>query len=108
MTSKKPKSTRTKISKTPVKVRSRVHPFETDSLYLLKLILVILLGSFWVKFGTPIVWQNMTFYAVPVGVLAGLVLIRTLEHFQSDRKIWYAMLIVIGVVSALNPAGIVI
>lgn len=83
-------------------------PFETDGLYLLKLILVILLGSFWIKFGTPLVWQGVAIYAFPVGVLAGLLLIRTLEHFQSDRKIWYAMLIVIGIVSALNPAGIVI
>ena len=98
---------KTNTKKTSKSSRLR-RPFETDGLYLLKLILVVLLGSFWIKFGTPFVWQNFTIYAFPVGVLAGLLLIRTLEHFQSDRKIWYATLLTIGGVSALNPGGIVI
>lgn len=102
------KTNRKKTGRTKRAVHRLKRPFETDGLYLFKLILVILLGSFWVKFGEPIVWLHITVYAIPVGVMVGLVLIRTLEHFQTDRKIWYAMLIMIGIISALSPAGIVV
>lgn len=102
------KTNRKKTGRTKRAVRRLKQPFETDGLYLFKLILVILLGSFWVKFGEPVVWSHITVYAVPVGVMVGLVLIRTLEHFQTDRKIWYAILIMIGIISALSPAGIVV
>lgn len=82
--------------------------FETDGEYLLKLVLVVLLGSFWLKFASPVVWLGVTLTALPVGLLLGLILISRFEKFQSDRKIWYATLIVIGIISYFVPAGIVI
>ena len=59
-------------------------------------------------FNEPILFGVFPVYAVPVGVFLGLLLVRALEKHQADRKIWYALLVVIGTVSALNPAGIVI
>lgn len=82
--------------------------FESDGEYLLKLIVCVLLGSFWIKFSDPISWQGMNFFAIPVGLVLGLILVSQFEKFQSDRKIWYAVIIIVGVISYFVPAGIVI
>lgn len=93
------KPTRTKRKSTPKQT-------ETDGQYLLKLVLVLLLGTFWLKFGEPIQMGTVLITAVPIGVIVGLGLISYFEHFQSDRKIWYAVLIIIGIISSFAPAGI--
>ncbi len=82
--------------------------FESDGQYLLKLVFSVLLGSFWLKFSTPIMIAGLTLHALPVGVLAGLLLVRQFEKYQSNRKIWYAVIIVIGIVTYFVPAGIII
>lgn len=82
--------------------------FESDGEYLLKLILYVLLGSFWLKFAQPLTWMNMTFNALPIGLVLGLIIISRFEKFQSNRKIWYAVIIVVGIISYFVPAGIVI
>ena len=88
------------------KIKERV--FESDGTYFLKLIVVVLLGTFWIKFQQPVTWIGIPLYAVPVGVLIGLLTIRAFEHHQADRKIWYAVLVIVGVVSSFGPAGIII
>lgn len=82
--------------------------FESDGEYLLKLIVCVLLGSFWIKFSEPVSWLGMSFFAIPVGLVLGIILVSQFEKFQSDRKIWYAVLIIVGVISYFVPAGIVI
>lgn len=82
--------------------------FETDSEFFLKLILCVLLGTFWLKFGQPYMLSSMRITAIPVGLLLGLIIVNRFEHFQSDRKIWYSILVVIGIISYFVPAGIVI
>lgn len=82
--------------------------FESDGEYLLKLIVCVLLGSFWIKFSEPILWLGMSFFAIPVGLALGLLIVSQFEKFQSDRKIWYAVLIIVGVISYFVPAGIVL
>ena len=58
---------------------------ETDSAYFLKLLLYFMVGLVWIKVnGIPI---------LPIGLLAGL-LFSTHEHFQIDRKIEYAVLLI--------------
>ena len=44
----------------------------------------------------------------PFGMLVGLAGIRLLEKNPFDRRIWYAVLIVVGIISFFVPAGIVI
>ncbi len=99
----------------PKRVQKRTLPkigreilFESDSTYLLKLIIVVILGTLWLKFSTPVIWLGLSLNALPLGLLAGIVAIKLLEKHQTDRKIWYAVLIVIGIVSYFVPAGIVI
>ncbi len=88
----------------------RIHErvFETDGVYFLKLVLVFLLGTFWIKFNDPVSVGIFQLAAIPVGVFVGFLLVRAFEKHQADRKIWYALLIVIGVVSNFQAAGIVI
>jgi ABC-type dipeptide/oligopeptide/nickel transport system permease component len=60
-----------------------------DSVYLLKLILYLFLGSQWLKIVTASGMQ----IPIPVGALLG-VLFAAHEHFRIDRKIEYAVLMV--------------
>ena len=82
-------------------------PPETDSAYFLKIILYVLLGSFWLRFASPISVGYVTFNGFPLGLLLGL-LFASHDHFQIDRKIEYAILIIVTIITFFLPAGIVI
>lgn len=82
--------------------------FEDDSTYLLKLVIVLILGAVWLRFDTPITWIGIPFGAFPLGVVAGLLLIKLAEAHQSNRKIGYAVLLLVGVISYFSDSGIVI
>lgn len=100
------KQKRTKVRSANVSVRERL--FETDGTYLLKLVVFVLLGTFWLRFRDPISWFGITFNAVPVGMLVGLLLVRKFEKYQSDRKIWYAILILVTIICLFYPTGVII
>mgnify|MGYP007003530727 FL=1 len=93
------------IKKSTKRLRERV--FESDGTYFLKLVVVVLLGTFWIKFSEPLSWMGIIFGALPLGILIGFLIVRTFEHHQEDRKIWYAVLLVVGVISYFVPAGII-
>ena len=80
---------------------------ETDGEFLLKIVMYVLLASFWIKFSEPIDAGVIPLGGIPVGLLIGL-LIASHERFQIDRKIEYVVLIVITIVTYFLPAGIVI
>jgi len=82
--------------------------FESDSKFFLKLVIFVLLGTFWVKFAVPINLSGFPLTAIPVGFLVGVLLINKFEKYQTDRKIWYAAILVVTIVSYLSPAGIVV
>ena len=100
------------IKKTRQKAVSAGKPyervFETDGTYFLKLVVFVLLGAFWIRFGTPVTWLGILLPGIPVGLLLGLILVRQFEKIQSDRKIWYAVLLVITIISYFYPTGVVI
>lgn len=81
---------------------------ESDGQYLLKLVLVILLGTLWVKFAAPLQLGAVMMSGVPVGMIIALLLIRRYERKQTDRKIWYAILLVITIICYFVPAGIMV
>lgn len=101
------KQTAKKQSKTTQK-RFHERVFESDSTYFLKLVVVVLLGTLWLKFSDPINWMGFIFGALPLGILIGFLIVRAFEHHQEDRKIWYAVLLVVGVISYFVPAGIIV
>ena len=81
---------------------------EADSTYFLKLVIVVLLGTFWLKLKIPLTWQGLTLVAFPLGMVAGLIGIRLLEKNTFDRKIWYAVIIIVSIICYFGAAGIVI
>ncbi|HEY1085413.1 MAG TPA: hypothetical protein VGE34_01665 [Candidatus Saccharimonadales bacterium] len=104
----KKKQTVQKKSKANHTKRLHERLFESDSTYFLKLVVVFLMGTLWLKFHVPFSWMGVTFTALPLGLLIGLLVVRAFEHHQEDRKIWYAVLLFVSVVSLFGPAGIVI
>jgi len=82
--------------------------FESDGTYFLKLVVFVLLGTFWLKFQQPVTWLGLPFSGVPIGLLVGLILVSRFEKYQADRKIWYAILLVVTIISYFVPAGVVL
>ena len=93
---------------TKPKTTSRKKTTEPDSTYFLKLVVIVLLGTLWLKFKQPISWNGLTGNGVPVGMFLGLLLVEKFETYQTDRKIWYAILLVVGIICYFVPAGVVV
>jgi ABC-type dipeptide/oligopeptide/nickel transport system permease component len=76
---------------------------EPDSLYILKLVLYLIVGSQWLKIQTKTGAQ----ISIPYGALLGL-LFATHDHFRIDRKIEYAVLLVAMFVGFWIPIGLIL
>lgn len=76
---------------------------ELDSIYFLKLVVYLVLGSLWVK----VTDGQSTQLPVPAGFIIGLVL-ATHDHIQLDRKIGFAVLLVAMFIGFWAPFGIYI
>lgn len=75
----------------------------TDSTYFLKLVVLLILGSLWIKASNGENWQ----LPVPIGLIIGLVIV-THEHFKIDRKIEYAVLLMAMLIGFWAPIGLFI
>jgi multisubunit Na+/H+ antiporter MnhE subunit len=75
---------------------------ESDSLYFLKLVLFFVLGAFWMHFEEPISVGDFLIYGLPVGLVVGLIF-ASHDHFRVDRKIEYAILLVMTVIGFVVP-----
>ena len=76
---------------------------ELDSIYILKIVLYLVVGSQWLK----ILTHSGVQIPVPVGALLG-VLFASHERFQIDRKIEYALLLLAMFIGFWVPLGLVI
>lgn len=90
------------------KRRIRQRFVEADGIYFLKLVIVILLGTLWLKFQDPMWINDVPVGAFPFGMIVGLIIIRLLEKDPINRKIGFAVLIVVAIVCYNAPAGIVL
>ena len=77
---------------------------EFDGVFILKLVLYAVLGSLWLKIHSGDLSVGVP---IPVGLVTGL-LFATHEHFQIDRKIEYAVLILAALVGLIAPYGMFI
>lgn len=95
--------TRTKTSKTVTKhaPKRQKAPQDLDSVFFLKLVLYMILGSMWVK----VTHADTLSLPLPVGLAIGL-FFTSHEHFQIDRKIEYAVLLVAMLVGYFAPFGL--
>lgn len=89
----------TKAKKQIKKVQKEVP--EKDSIYFLKLVLYFIIGCLWVRIG------GETGITLPVGLVLGI-LLASHEHFQIDRKIEYAILLIATILSFIAPIGFVL
>lgn len=96
---------RRKIKK--VQVKKQTINTESDGEYFLKLVLYVVLGSLWIKFHAPLSIGPLVLSGLPFGLFLGMIF-ASRDHFQVDRKIAYAILIVMAVITYFLPAGIVI
>ena len=74
---------------------------QKDSVYLLKLVLYLVLGSLWIKANH----NNNLVLPVPIGLLIGLIF-SAHDHFRVDRKIEYAVLLISTLIGFWIPFGI--
>lgn len=88
--------------------RSLTNFQESDGVYFLKLVVIVLLGTLWLKFATPLSWNGIPLSAFPMGALIAFTAIKLYEKDLYDRKIWYAVLLVVMIISYFVPAGVVI
>lgn len=86
-------------------VRERL--FETDGEFFLKLVVVALVATIWLRFAAPVSWFGVVFAALPLGALVAALGVRVLESHQADRKIWYAVLVLVAIATLYSPTGIV-
>ncbi|MGD8373857.1 MAG: hypothetical protein PVI21_03285 [Candidatus Woesebacteria bacterium] len=80
---------------------------ESNSTYFLKLVLYVILGSFWLKFQEPLLIGDFLINGFPLGLIIGI-FFATHDHFAIDRKIEYAVLVIVTILTFFVPAGIVI
>jgi hypothetical protein len=74
-----------------------------DGAYVLKLLLYVLLGTLWIKLSNG-ASANV---GVPVGLIIGLAF-ASHEHFQIDRKIEFAVLLIAMLFGYFAPYGLYI
>ncbi len=69
---------------------------ESDSTYFLKILLYLVLGLVWLQYNGKTIF--------PLGMLVGFFLAQH-EHFQIDRKVEYAILLIAAIVAAIVGRG---
>lgn len=75
---------------------------EEDSVYLLKLVVYLLVGSQWLRLVHA---DGTTWLPIPIGLVVGLVLAMH-DHFRTDRKIEYAVLLVATLIGFYTNMGL--
>ena len=105
----KKKRTRTYAKNRPVVSRRGLENiWESDGAYVLKLVLVTLAGLMWLRLAEPIILGGIPIGAFPAGALIAGLLLAWREKAQFNRKIMYAVLVVVTIIGFFVDAGIVL
>lgn len=75
---------------------------ETDGIYFLKLLMYLIIGSQWLRLVDPELTRQIP---IPVGLIIG-VIFASHEHFNIDKKVEYAVLLVAMFVGFWSQMGI--
>lgn len=76
---------------------------ESDSVYFLKLVMYLIIGSQWVRIEHLPEWS----VPIPIGLIIGLIYAHN-DHFKTDRRIEYAILLVVTFISFWLPLGLIV
>lgn len=82
------------------KSKKTAQPQELDSVYFLKLVLYMILGTQWLR-----ITKGGMQFPIPYGLIIGLVF-ASHDHFQIDRKVEYALLLASTFIAFWLPLGI--
>jgi len=96
----KTKRAKTRISAAQAKARAATAA-QFDGIFLFKMMFYLLLGSIWIKLSNG----SSVSVPIPVGLIVGLVFTAH-EHFQIDRKIEYAVMLVAMLFGFFAPYGL--
>lgn len=88
------------MAKVKTKTKRKPSVQQLDSVFILKIVLYLILGSLWVRLDAG----NYQ-VPLPLGALAGL-LFASHEHFKIDRKIEYVVLLLAMFVGFWLPIGL--
>jgi len=88
---------------TTKKSKPKAQAASFDGVYLFKMVLYLLLGSIWIKISDG----GDLSIPIPIGLIIGLVFTMH-EHFQIDRKIEYAVMLVAMLFGYFAPYGLYI
>lgn len=98
----------TKKPNKKISQRTKITPKEeSDTSYVLKLVVYLIVASFWLRLAQPLDLGAFTFSGFPIGLCIGLLLVSR-DPLPVDRKIGYALVIIITIVSAFLRVGITI
>lgn len=86
-----------------VKKQKHVTKTELDSVFFLKIVLYLVLGSSWLRLVNASLTKQIP---LPIGLLIGLVFVSH-DHFKIDRKIEFSVLLVAALVGFWVQAGAV-
>ena len=87
-----------------IKNKAKRQKPELDSAYFLKIVLYLIVGAQWVRVVNP---AGTTQLPLPIGLIIGI-LFASHDHFQLDRKIEYAILLVAMLVGFWSQIGVYI
>lgn len=88
--------------------KGRERQYEKDGAFFLKLVLFIILSALWIRMEQPVTVGPFIIQAIPVGLVIALLLVVKIEKYQFNRKIWYATLILMAILTSFTPVGLVI
>jgi len=77
---------------------------ELDGVYILKIILYVIIGSQWIRLTDATLEKQIP---LPVGLIVGG-LFAMHDHFQIDRKIEYALLVIASLIGFWTQTGLFI
>lgn len=82
--------------------------YEKDSAFFLKLVLFVILSALWLRLENPIDIGPLVVQGMPIGLIVSLLMVLKVEKYQFNRKIWYAILVLMAILTSFTPVGIVV
>ncbi len=77
---------------------------ELDGVYILKIVMYLIVGSQWIRLTDPAMTKQIP---LPVGLIIGLAFAMH-DHFQIDRKIEFAILIIAAFIGFWSQTGLLV
>lgn len=92
------------MSKNKRKKHIKKQPQELDGVYILKIVMYLVVGAQWIRFVDPALTKQIP---IPLGLIIGGIF-ASHDHFQIDRKIEFAVLVIASFIGFWSQTGLLI